>query len=90
MSSHHSDQMSQRSQVSKIALWRCPLNVIVIVIVIVIAFVFVFVFVFVFAFVFDYVFVTISLSAGRPLSLTSVRRNMVTAPPSGTLPCNLN
>ena len=37
---HHSDQMSQRWKVSKIALWRCSLNVFVIV------FVFVFVFVF--------------------------------------------
>ena len=27
MFSHHFDQMSQRSQVSKIALWRCTLNV---------------------------------------------------------------
>ena len=39
MSSHHSEQMSQRSQVSKIALRRCSQNVFVIV------FVFVFVFV---------------------------------------------
>ena len=39
---HHSDQMSQRWKVSKIALWRCSLNVFVIV------FVFVFVFVVVF------------------------------------------
>ena len=31
MFSHHSDQMSQRSKVSKIALWRCSLNVFVIV-----------------------------------------------------------
>ena len=31
MSSHHSDQMSQRSQVSNIDLWRCSLNVFVIV-----------------------------------------------------------
>ena len=37
MSSHHSEQMSQRSQVSRIALRRCSQNV----------FVFVFVFVFV-------------------------------------------
>ena len=44
MSPHHSDHMSQRSQVSKIALWRCSLNVFVIVIVIVIVFVFVIVF----------------------------------------------
>ena len=36
--SHHSEQMSQRPQVSKIALWRCSLNVFVIVIVV--AFVF--------------------------------------------------
>ena len=36
--SHHSNQMSQRWKVSKIALWRCSLNVFVIV------FVFVFVF----------------------------------------------
>ena len=42
MFSHRPDQMSQRSKVSKIALWRCSLNV----------FVIVFVFVFVFAFVF--------------------------------------
>ena len=39
MFSHHSDQMSQRSQFSKIALWRCSLNVFVIVIVIVFVFV---------------------------------------------------
>ena len=31
MSSHHSDQMSQRSQVSGVALWGCYLNVFVIV-----------------------------------------------------------
>ena len=29
MSPHHSDQMSHRSQVSRIALWRCSLSVIV-------------------------------------------------------------
>ena len=40
MFSHHSDYMSQRSKLSKIALWRCSLNVFVIV------FVFVFVVVF--------------------------------------------
>ena len=40
MSPHHSDQMSQRSQVFRVALWRCSLN----------AFVFVFVFVFVMIF----------------------------------------
>ena len=45
MSSHHSEQMSQRSQVSRIALRRCFKNVFVFVIVIVIVFVFVFVFV---------------------------------------------
>ena len=45
--------MSRRSQVSRIALWRCSLNVFVFVFVIV----FVFVFVIVFVFVFDYVFV---------------------------------
>ena len=44
MSPHHSDQMSQRSQVSRIAHWRCSLNVFV--------FVIVFVFVFLFAIVF--------------------------------------
>ena len=32
MSPHHSDQMSQRSQVSRIALWWCSLNVFVFVI----------------------------------------------------------
>ena len=42
--SHHSDQMSQSSEVSKIALWRYSLNVIVI------AFVFVFAFVFLLCF----------------------------------------
>ena len=42
MSPHHSDQMSQRSQVSRIALWWSSLNVVVSV------FVFVFVFVIVF------------------------------------------
>ena len=41
MSLHHSDQMSQRSQFSRIALWRCSQNVFVFVIVIVIVFVFV-------------------------------------------------
>ena len=41
MSSHHSEQMSQRSQVSRIALRRCSQNVFVIVIVIVFVFVFV-------------------------------------------------
>ena len=46
MSPHHSDQMSQRSQVSRIALWRCSLNVFVFVIVFVFVFVFVFVIVF--------------------------------------------
>ena len=45
MSSHHSEQMSQRSQVSRIVLRSCSQNVIVIVIVIVIVVVFVFVFV---------------------------------------------
>ena len=39
MYSHRSDQMSQRPKISRIALWRCSLNVFVIV------FVFVFVFV---------------------------------------------
>ena len=48
---HHSDQMSQRSQVSRIALGRCSLNVFVFVIV----FVFVFVFVFVIVYFFDLV-----------------------------------
>ena len=48
MSPHHSDQMSQWSQVSRIALLRCSLNVFVLVIVIVFVFVFVFVFVIVF------------------------------------------
>ena len=47
MSPHHSDQMSQRSQVSRIAPWRYSLNVFVFVTV----FVFVFVFVIVFLFV---------------------------------------
>ena len=41
--SHHSDQMPQRLKVSKIARWKCSLNVFVIEIVIVIVFVFVFV-----------------------------------------------
>ena len=44
MSHYHSDQMSQRSQVSRVALWWSSLNVFVSVIV------FVFVFVFVIAF----------------------------------------
>ena len=44
---HHSDQMFQRSQVSRIALWRCSLNV------------FVFVIVFVFVFVYDIVFLLV-------------------------------
>ena len=39
MSSHHSDQMSQRSQVSRIALRRCSQNVFVFVIVFVFVFV---------------------------------------------------
>ena len=41
MSSHPSDQMSQRSQVSRIALRRCSQNVFVFVIVFVFVFVFV-------------------------------------------------
>ena len=45
MSSHHSEQMSQRSQVSRIALRRCSQNVFVFVFAIVFVFVFVFVFV---------------------------------------------
>jgi len=45
-SPHHSDKMSQRSQGSKVALWRCSLNVFVFVFVIVFVFVFVFVIVF--------------------------------------------
>ena len=44
MSSHHSDQMSQRSQVSRVALWWSSLNVFVSVIVFVFVFVFVIVF----------------------------------------------
>ena len=44
MSPHHFDQMSQRSQVSRIALWRCSLNVFVFVIVNVFVIVFVIVF----------------------------------------------
>ena len=44
MSPHHSDQMSQRSQVSRIALWWSSLNVFVSVIVFVFVFVFVIVF----------------------------------------------
>ena len=43
-SPHHSDQISQMSQVSRIALWRCSLNVFVFVIVFVFVFVFVIVF----------------------------------------------
>merc|ERR1719239_933826 len=38
MSPHHSDQMSQRSQVSRIALWWSSLNVVVFVFVFVIVF----------------------------------------------------
>ena len=41
MSSHHSEQMSQRSQDSRIALRRCSQNVFVFVIVFVFVFVFV-------------------------------------------------
>ena len=44
MSPHHSDQMSQRSQVSRIAHLRCSLNVFVFVIVFVFVFVIVSVF----------------------------------------------
>ena len=44
MSPHHSDQMSQRSQISRIAHWRRSLNVFVFVIVFVFVFVFVIVF----------------------------------------------
>ena len=44
MFSYHSDQMSQRSQVSRIALWGCSLNVFVIVYVFVIVFVYFIVF----------------------------------------------
>ena len=40
MSRHHSDQMSQGSQVSRVSLWTCSLNVFVIVIVFVFVFVF--------------------------------------------------
>ena len=43
MSPRHSDQMSERSPVSRIALWRCSQNVLVLVVVVVV-FVFVFVF----------------------------------------------
>ena len=43
MCPHHSDQMSQRSQVSRIALFRCSQNVFVFVIVFVFVFVIVFV-----------------------------------------------
>ena len=43
LSSHHPEQMSQRSQVSRIALRRCSQNVFVFVFVIVFVFVFVFV-----------------------------------------------
>ena len=50
MFSHHSDQMSQRSKVSEIALWRYSLNVIV--------FVFAFVFVVVFLLVRSCFFMT--------------------------------
>ena len=42
MSSHHSDKMSQRSQVSRVTLWRCSPNVFFIVIIFVIVFVIVF------------------------------------------------
>ena len=45
ISSHHSEQMSEMSQVSRIALRRCSQNVFVFVFVFVIVFVFVFVFV---------------------------------------------
>ena len=51
MSPHHSDQMSQKSQVSRIAPWRFSLNIFVFVIVFVFVFVIVFVFVFVCVFV---------------------------------------
>ena len=44
MTPHHSEHMSQRSQVSRIALWLCSLNVFDFVIVIVFVFVFVIVF----------------------------------------------
>ena len=43
MSPHHSYQMSQRSQVSRIVHWRCSLDVFVFVVVILFVFVFVFV-----------------------------------------------
>ena len=52
MSPHHSDHISQRSQVFDIALSMCSLNVFVFVIVFVVVFVFVIVFVVVFVFVF--------------------------------------
>ena len=42
MSPHHSDQMYQSSQVSRVALWSCSLNVFVFVIVFVFVFVIVF------------------------------------------------
>ena len=62
MSFHHSEQMSQRSQVSRIALRRCSQNVLV----------FVFVFVVVVVFVFVFVFVTVFLAALAALYLTLV------------------
>ena len=55
MSSDHSEQMSQRSQVSRMALRRGSQNVFVFVIVIVIVIVIVFVFVFVIVIVFLFV-----------------------------------
>ena len=72
MSSHHSEQMSQRSQVSKIALRRCSQN----------AFVFVFdiAFVFVFVFVNFLVMLCLLITLNKCLkgqkSLGSIERNI--------------
>ena len=68
MSPHHSDQMSQRLQVSRIALWRCSLNAFVFVIV----FVFVFVIVIVFLLVRSCLLITLITLRGCSLNVFAI------------------
>ena len=71
MPPHHSDQMSQRSQVSRVALWRCSLNVFVFVIV------FVFVFVIVFLLVRSCLIITLIKCLKGHSLLLAVRRTYI-------------
>ena len=68
MSPHYSDQMSQRSYVSRISLLWSSLNVFVFFIVFVFVYVFVFVIVFVFVFVFVCVFFYVNVFFGQVMS----------------------